>query len=68
MARAEQLEAEQELAAAQHAQHTQQLQQQQGDLETALQGSQQQAAELRQQLMAAQTAGALIVDVLQGCA
>lgn len=63
MARAEQLEAEQELAGAQHAQHTQQLQQQQADLETALQGAQQQAAQLRQQLMAAQTAGALVFTI-----
>lgn len=57
MARAEQLEAQQELAAAQHAQHVQQLQQQHADLEVALQGSNQLGAELRQQLMAVQSAG-----------
>lgn len=63
LARAEELEAQQELAAAQHAQHTQQLHQQQADLEGALQSAQQQAAELQQQLMTAQAAGETNVHV-----
>lgn len=54
---AEQLEAQQELAAAQHAQHTQQLQQQQADLEAALQEARQRAADLQAQLEAAHAAG-----------
>lgn len=58
MARAEQLEAQLELAAAQRAQHTQQMQQQQADLEAALAAEQQQGSQLRQQLAAAEAAGA----------
>lgn len=58
MARADELEAQLELARAQHTQHTQQLQLQQANLEAALQEAQQQAAEQRQQLMAAQASGA----------
>lgn len=61
MARAEQLEAQQELAAAQHAQHTQQLQQQQADLEAALQEARQHVADLQAQLEAAHAAGVCVV-------
>ena len=57
MARAEQLEAQQELAAAQHALHTQQLQQQQADLEAALQETRQRVADLQAQLDAAHAEG-----------
>lgn len=57
MARAEQLEAQHQVAAAQHAQQMQRLQQQQADLELALHEAERQAGSLREQLMAAQAAG-----------
>lgn len=62
MARAEQLEAQMQLAAAQHAQHVQQLEHQQADLEAALHTSQQQVLELRHHLTAAQDAGGCSTD------